>query len=60
MATITSATSSTAEALGLGDRVGTIKPGYDADLIAVRDNPVKDIAAMAHVVFVMRAGVRYR
>ena len=60
MAAITSATSSTAEALALGDRIGTIKAGYDADIIAVRGNPAKDIAALAHVVFVMRGGVRYR
>ena len=60
MAAITSATSTAAEALGLGDRIGTIKVGYDADIIAVRGNPVKDIKAMAHVVFVMRGGVMYR
>ena len=60
MATLTSATSSTAEALSLGDRIGTIKPGYEADIIAVPGNPAKDITTMAHVVFVMRAGVRYR
>lgn len=60
MATITSATSSAAEAMGLGDRIGTIGAGYDADLIAVRGNPATDIDAMANVVFVMRAGVVYR
>lgn len=60
MAAITSATSSAAEALRLGDRIGTIKAGYDADLIAVRGNPVKSMEAMAHVVFVMRGGVLYR
>lgn len=60
MAAITAATSSTAESLRLGDRIGTIKAGYDADIIAVPGNPAKDITAMAHVVFVMRGGVRYR
>jgi imidazolonepropionase-like amidohydrolase len=60
MAALTSATSSSAEAMRLGDRVGTLAPGYDADIIAVRGNPVRDIAAMAHVVFVMRGGVVYR
>lgn len=60
MAAITSATSTGAEAMGLGDRIGTIKEGYDADIIAVRGNPAKDITAMAHVVFVMRGGVQYR
>jgi len=60
MAAITSATSSTAQALALGDRIGTITAGYNADVIAVRGNPAKDIGAMAHVVFVMRDGVVYR
>ena len=60
MATLTAATSSAAEALRLGDRIGTLKPGYDADIIAVPGNPAKDIANMAHVVFVMRGGVLYR
>ena len=60
MAAITSATSSTAASLGLGDRIGAIAAGYDADIIAVRGNPAKDIMAMAHVVFVMRGGVMFR
>ena len=60
MAAITSATKSTTDASGLGNRIGTIKPGYDADIIAVRGNPANDIVAMAHVVFVMRGGVMYR
>ncbi len=57
MAAITTATSATAAALGLGDRLGTLAPGYDADIIAVRGNPADDIAALAKVAFVMRGGV---
>jgi len=60
MDAITSATSSTAKALGLGDRLGAVAPGFDADLIAVKGDPSKDIAALKHVSFVMRAGVVYR
>ena len=56
MAAITSATSLAAESLGLGDRVGTVAPGYEADLIAVAGDPLQDIGALEHVVFVMRAG----
>lgn len=56
MAAITSATSLSAESLGLGDRVGTIAPGYEADLIAVDGDPLKDIGAMEHVSFVMKGG----
>jgi imidazolonepropionase-like amidohydrolase len=53
---ITSATSLAAESLGLGDKVGTIANGYEADLIAVDGNPLDDIGALEHVSFVMRDG----
>ena len=54
---ITSATSVTARALGLGDSLGVLAPGYAADVIAVRGNPANDIAALRTVSFVMRGGV---
>jgi imidazolonepropionase-like amidohydrolase len=57
MDAITSATSLAANALGLGSHVGVIAPGYDADIIATKANPSKDIAATRDVVFVMRGGV---
>jgi imidazolonepropionase-like amidohydrolase len=57
MDVITSATSTAAKALGLGDRVGAIAPGYEADLIATKGDPSKDIAVVRDVVFVMRGGV---
>jgi imidazolonepropionase-like amidohydrolase len=60
MDAIVSATSAGAAALGLGDRLGAIAPGYDADLIAVAGDPLKDIGAMKRVVFVMRRGVVYK
>ena len=56
MSAITSATSLAAESLGLGDRIGTLAPGYDADLIAVAGDPLEDIGALEHVVFVMKGG----
>ena len=56
MDAITSATSLAAESLGLADRIGTIAPGYKADLIAVQGDPLKDIGAMEKVVFVMKGG----
>lgn len=60
MDAITSATSTAADAMGLGDRLGFIGPGYEADLIAVRGNPARDISAIQDVVFVMRGGIRVR
>jgi imidazolonepropionase-like amidohydrolase len=60
MDAIVSATSAGAAAMGLGDLIGTIAAGYDADLTAVAGDPLHDITAMRHVVFVMRGGERYR
>lgn len=60
MAAIVSATSLAAESLGLGDRIGSIAPGYDADLIAVDGNPLSDITALERVRFVMIGGRRVK
>ncbi|MGH7616058.1 MAG: amidohydrolase family protein, partial [Gemmatimonadaceae bacterium] len=57
MDAITSATSRAAAALRLGDHLGVIAPGFDADIIATKGDPSKDIAATKDVVFVMRGGV---
>jgi imidazolonepropionase-like amidohydrolase len=57
---ITSATSLTAESMRMGDQIGSIGAGMQADLIAVRGDPTKDITAMRHVVFVMKGGKIYR
>jgi imidazolonepropionase-like amidohydrolase len=40
--------------------LGALKPGYDADIIAVPGNPLDDISVLKHVSFVMKAGVVYR
>lgn len=60
MAALVSATSAGADALGLGTTLGAIAAGYEADLIAVAGDPLRDIRAMRNVVFVMRGGRRYR
>ena len=60
MDAIVSATSAGAAALGLGDWLGVISPGFDADLIAVAGDPLMDIGVMRRVVFVMRRGVVYK
>jgi imidazolonepropionase-like amidohydrolase len=53
---ITSATSLSAESLNLGDKIGTLAVGMEADLIAVEGNPLTDITALRRVVFVMKGG----
>jgi len=56
MDAIVSATSRSAQALGLGERVGAIAPGLDADIIALDGDPVADIQALKRVAFVMKSG----
>jgi imidazolonepropionase-like amidohydrolase len=51
-----SATSVAAESLGMGDRIGTVAPGFEADLVATDGNPMEDITAVRRVVFVMKGG----
>jgi imidazolonepropionase-like amidohydrolase len=40
--------------------IGLLKPGYNADVIAVPGNPLEDIRVLERVSFVMKAGVIYR
>ena len=56
MDVIVSATSLSAESLGLGASLGALKAGYEADIIAVDGDPVKDITAVRRVSFVMKGG----
>jgi imidazolonepropionase-like amidohydrolase len=46
-----------AEACRVAREVGTLEPGKRADVIAVEGDPLRDIAAMRRVVFVMTDGV---
>jgi imidazolonepropionase-like amidohydrolase len=51
--------SATIVAAGLLDAtgdLGAIEPGLYADIVAVRDNPLDDIARLEHVEFVMKGG----
>ncbi len=60
MAAIEGATRIAAEALGWGDRVGTLEAGRYADVIAVAGDPLADITELERVRFVMKGGVVYR
>jgi imidazolonepropionase-like amidohydrolase len=60
MDVLVSATSLSAESLGLASQIGTIAPGIDADLVATDGNLLDDITAVRRVRFVMKDGVVYR
>jgi imidazolonepropionase-like amidohydrolase len=60
MTAMVSANSLGAEALGMDNRIGSIAPGLQADIIALDGDPTKDITAVRRVVFVMKGGVVYK
>lgn len=60
METIQSATITNAMILKMEDQLGQIKDGFIADIIAVNDDPTKNISTMENVVFVMKEGVVYK
>jgi imidazolonepropionase-like amidohydrolase len=60
MAAIVSANSLGAEGLGMGDQIGSIAPGLQADIIALDGDPLKDITAVRRVAFVMKGGIVYK
>ncbi len=56
-AALRTATINGAALLGMEDRLGRLKSGYFADIVAVEGNPLEDIAAVKKVRWVMKAGV---
>jgi imidazolonepropionase-like amidohydrolase len=60
MEAIVSGTSVAAESLRLGDKIGSVGDGMEADLVAVAGNPLDDITAVRNVVFVMKGGKVYK
>jgi len=57
---IRSATLSAASLLGQSDRLGSLEPGYAADIVAVSGDPLQDITLLQKVGFVMKEGVIYK
>ncbi len=57
---IQSATITNAMILGMENEIGQIKKGFLADIIAVNEDPTKEIKTMENVVFVMKNGKVYK
>lgn len=56
MGAILSATLWAAELMGWEDRIGSIEPGFWADLVAVQGDPTEDTTVLERVDFVMKGG----
>lgn len=59
MAALISATSLSAESMNMGDQIGSIAPGMQADIVAFDGNPLQDVTAAGRAVFVMKGGRVY-
>jgi imidazolonepropionase-like amidohydrolase len=57
MQAIKSATSVAAEHMGLDDKVGALREGLQADIIAVRGDPLLDIKRLREVSVVIKDGM---
>lgn len=55
-----SATSVNADVFGYGDKIGRIRKGLLADVIAVQGDPSIDIKGIRRVIFVMKDGIIYK
>lgn len=60
MDAIVAMTSLAAESLRMQDRIGSIAPGMEADMVAVEGDPLTDITVLRKVGFVMKGGKVYR
>jgi imidazolonepropionase-like amidohydrolase len=57
---IQSATVGAADLIGWKTKVGQLAPGCFADLVAVKGDPLKDVAVLEKVDFVMKGGLIYK
>jgi imidazolonepropionase-like amidohydrolase len=60
MDAIMSATSLAAKSMRLDKTIGTLAPGFEADLVGLEGDPLTDITAVKRVAFVMKGGKVYK
>jgi len=60
LAAIRAATLGAAELLDQSPRLGSVEPGFAADIVAVSGDPLRDITILQQVKFVMKDGVVYK
>jgi imidazolonepropionase-like amidohydrolase len=60
MQAIKAATSVPAELLDMKGKIGEISPGAFADIVASKDDPLKNISVLEHIGFVMKDGKVYK
>ena len=53
-------TANAAELMGWSDRIGAVRQGMFADMVAVKGNPLDDVRSLEHVQFVMKDGTVYK
>ena len=57
---IQAATIHAADVMGWGNQVGRINPGFFADIVALRDNPISNIQALEKIDVVIKGGQLYK
>ncbi|MEY8210781.1 MAG: amidohydrolase family protein [Gammaproteobacteria bacterium] len=57
---IQAATIHAADVMGWGNQVGSINPGFFADIVALRDNPISNIQALEKIDVVIKGGQLYK
>jgi len=60
MSAIQAATVGAADLIGVSSKIGSIKPGKYADIVAVKGDPLKDVTVLEKTAFVMKDGRIYK
>ncbi|TMM58346.1 amidohydrolase family protein [Maribacter algarum] len=60
METIQAATITNADLLGMANELGQLKEGFIADIVAVDEDPTKNVSTLENAVFVMKEGIIYK